>query len=65
MKHRTLISSTLIEYTRLTYFPENISGNVTGNFRNSDSEGTLFYKFTNFPKDQKQPPEVFCKNKCS
>ena len=30
MKHRTLISSTLIEYTRLTHFPENISGNVTG-----------------------------------
>ena len=42
MKHRTLRSSTLIEYTRLTYFLENISGNVTGNFRSSDSEGTLF-----------------------
>ena len=34
--------STLIEHTMLTHFPKKSSGNVTGNFRNSHSEGTLF-----------------------
>ena len=42
MKHRTLISSTLIKHTMLTHFPKKFSGNVAGNFRNSHSEGTLF-----------------------
>ena len=42
MKHRTLISSTLMEHTLVTHFPKKSSGNVTGNFRSSHSEGTLF-----------------------
>ena len=48
MKHKTLISSTFIEHTILTHFPKKISGKVTGNFRNSDSEGTLLkiWKFS-------------------
>ena len=42
MKYRTLIRNTLIEHTIQTFFPKKISGNVTGNFRSSDSEGILF-----------------------
>ena len=42
MKHKTLISSTLIDHTILTHFPKKKSGKITGNSRKKDSEGALF-----------------------